>query len=103
MIAQIEEHHQGQDRAIVEAFIRKFDKASLTEKGRLLQELKAHSLENEPHLTKKERKSLQKVYRQELVKRSIMLKVVAAWVITVPATGLLAAGIFFAIRGFMVP
>jgi len=104
MIAQIEEHHQGQDRQIVEIFIRKFDKASLAEKGRMLQELKAQSLKNdEPHLTKKERKNLKKVYRQELVKRSIMLKVVAAWVITVPATGLIAAGIFYAIRGFMIP
>ena len=103
MIQQIEEHHKGQDRAIVEAFIRRFDKASLKEKGRLLQEIKAKSLEHDPHLTKKERKGLKKVYRQELVKRSIMLKVIAAWVITVPATGLIAAAIFYAIRGFMLP
>ena len=103
MIAQIEEHHQGQDREIVEAYIRRFDRASLAEKGRMLQELKALSLENNSHLTKKERKGLKKVYRQELVKRSIMLKVVAAWVITVPATGVIASGIFYAIRGFMTP
>mgnify|MGYP005749286491 CR=1 FL=1 len=103
MIQKIEEHHQGQDRAIVEAFIRRFEKASLAEKGRMLQDLKTKSLENNAHLTKKERKGLKKVYRQELVKRSIMLKVVAAWVITVPATALIAAAIFFAIRGFMLP
>lgn len=103
MIQQIEEHHHGKDRAIVEAFIRRFDKASLAEKGRMLQNLKNDALDNNAHLTKKERKGLKKVYRHELVKRSIMLKVIAAWVITVPATALLAAGIFFAIRSFMLP
>lgn len=101
MLQQIEEHHQGQEREIVEAFIRRFDKANLSEKGRMLQELKTQSLENDPHLTKKERKGLKKVYRQELVKRSIILKVVAAWVITVPATALLAAGVFFTINTMM--
>lgn len=103
MIQQIEEHHQGKDRAVVEAFIRRFNKASLKEKGRMLQALKTEALENDTHLTKKERKGLKKVYRQELVKRSIMLKVVAAWVITVPATALIAAMLFFTIRGFMMP
>jgi len=101
MLQQIEEHHQGQEREIVEAFTRRFDKASLAEKGRMLQELKTQSLENDPHLTKKERKGLKKVYRQELVKRSIILKVVAAWIITVPATALLAAGVFFTINTMM--
>lgn len=103
MIQRIEDHHQGKDRAIIEAFIRRFEKASLARKGRMLQGIKKKSLGNNAHLTKKERKGLKKVYRQELVKRSIMLKVIAAWVITVPATGLLAAAIFYAIRGYMLP
>jgi PiT family inorganic phosphate transporter len=101
MIRQIEEHHEGQEREIVEAFIRRFDKANLAEKGRMLQDLKTKSLENDAHLTKKERKGLKKAYNQELVKRSIILKVVAAWVITVPATALLAAGIFYSISMMM--
>jgi len=33
------------------------------------------------------------------VKRSLVLKVAAAWVVTVPASAGLAALIFFAIRG----
>jgi len=101
MIRQIEEHHEGQEREIVEAFIRRFDKANLAEKGRMLQDLKTKSLENDAHLTKKERKGLKKAYNQELVKRSIILKVVAAWVITVPATAALAAGIFYSISMMM--
>ena len=49
-------------------------------------------------LTKKERKSLKKVYRQELVKRSHLYKIAAAWIITVPLSGILAALLFFMIR-----
>ncbi|WP_029935821.1 inorganic phosphate transporter [Thiomicrospira pelophila] len=98
MIQKIEDHHKGKDRAIVEAFIRRFDKASLAEKGRMLQDLKNDALDNNAHLTKKERKGLKKVYREELVKRSIMLKVIAAWVITVPATALISAGVFYSIQ-----
>lgn len=103
MIQKIEDHHKGKDRAIVEAFIRRFDKASLAEKGRMLQDLKNDALDNNAHLTKKERKGLKKVYREELVKRSIMLKVIAAWVITVPATAVIAAGVFYSIQLIMVP
>ena len=50
-------------------------------------------------ISKQERKSLRRYHKQALVKRSIMLKVVAAWIITVPASALMAAGIFFMIRG----
>ena len=55
------------------------------------------------HLTKKERKSLGRIHRQELVKRSHLLKIAAAWVITVPISGLMAAIIYFTIRGIMLP
>ncbi len=67
----------------------------------MLAELKQHKAEVE--LTKKERKSLNKVYQKELVKRSAFLKIVAAWVITVPVSGILAAMIYFTIRGMMLP
>jgi PiT family inorganic phosphate transporter len=54
-------------------------------------------------LFKKERKQLKKVYRKELVKRSMLLKIAAAWVITVPLAGLLAAMLYFMIRGMLLP
>jgi PiT family inorganic phosphate transporter len=53
-------------------------------------------------LSKKERKSLKRVYKTELVKRSALLKIVAAWLVTVPFSGALAALIFYAIRGMML-
>ncbi len=100
-IQEIRDHHQGADQQEVEEFIKRFEKASLIEKKEMLSQLKAHKAEVE--LSKKERKSLNKVYQKELVKRSAFLKIVAAWLITVPASALLAAIIYFTIRGMMLP
>ena len=35
---------------------------------------------------KSERKALKKAYKQEIVKRSAVMRIVAAWIVTVPAT-----------------
>ena len=99
-IQEIKDHHQGEDEEAVNEFIAEFSKASVARKKIMLTQLKAHKASVE--LTKKERKSLNKVYQKELVKRSAFLKIVAAWVITVPASALLAAILFFTIRGMMV-
>jgi PiT family inorganic phosphate transporter len=101
MVAEIEQHHQGADRSEVERYLERFKAASLQEKGEMLEQLKRHKASAD--LTKKERKSLKRVYRHELVKRSALLKIAAAWVITVPVSGLLAAVLFFTIRGMMLP
>jgi len=96
MIEEIKSHHQDQDEAVVESFLLEFKTASISDKASMLKQLKQHSARAE--LTKKERKQLKKLYRQELVKRSHLMKIVAAWVITVPASGLMAAIIYFALR-----
>lgn len=101
MVEEIKEHHHGKDEAEVEHFLNEFRKATIVEKGIMLQQLKDHSAEAE--LSKKERKGLKKIYRTELVKRSALLKIVAAWVITVPASGLMAAILYFTLRGMMLP
>ena len=36
------------------------------------------------------------------VKRDAVKKIIAAWIITVPAAAILAASIFFMIKGFML-
>lgn len=100
-LQEIKDHHQGQDQEEFERFVKKFEKASLIEKKEMLAQLKAKQAEVE--LSKKERKTLNKVYQKELVKRSAFLKIVAAWIITVPASALLAAMIYFMIRGMMMP
>ncbi|MEJ2591824.1 MAG: inorganic phosphate transporter [Candidatus Thiodiazotropha sp.] len=101
MVEEIEMHHQGTDRQEVEAFIEKFKTAGLDEQALMLKQLKEHKANAE--LTKKERKGLKKVYRHELVKRSALLKIVAAWIVTVPASALMAAMLYFTIRGMMMP
>lgn len=100
-IQEIKDHHQGQDQTEIDQYIQKFEKASIIEKKRMLAQLKQKKAE--VTLSKKERKSLNKVYQKELVKRSAFLKIVAAWVITVPASALLAAMLYFTIRGIMLP
>jgi len=101
MLEEIQLHHLGSDKAIVEEFLVKFRHAGMEEKNSMLKQLKQHSAEAD--LSKKERRSLKRVYRNELVKRSALLKIATAWVITVPVSGLLAAALFFMIRGMMLP
>ncbi len=101
MVVEIKSHHEGKDEAEVTAFLDKFEEASFDEKGQMLADLKKHK--QAPTVTKKERKSLAKEYNKELVKRSAVMKIAAAWIITVPLSGLLAAVIYFTLRGMLLP
>jgi PiT family inorganic phosphate transporter len=106
MVDEIMAHHPPGDQEAIEAFLARFEKASIEDKGIMLRELKLKAklhLDEEELLSPKERKGLRKVYRGELVKRSQLIKIAAAWVITVPASALLGALFFFAIRGAMLP
>lgn len=100
-IDEIREHHEHVDPEVTEAFLNKFNKASVASKSQMLKELKAQK--NQTEFTKKERKSLKKVYKQQLVKRSHVYKIAIAWVVTVPTSALMAAFLYFTIRGMLVP
>lgn len=100
-IDEIKTHHQSKDEEEVKQFLIEFDKASIQEKSYMLQQLKQHK--TDAQLSKKERKGLKSVYREELVKRSALMKIAAAWVVTVPASGIMAATMFFTLRGMMLP
>ena len=104
MVDDIKQHHPEGDQEAIETFLRRFDDASVEEKGRLLRELKkAQKKRVDPaNFSKTERKGLRKVYRQELVKRSQIVRIASAWVITVPASALMAAMFFFMIRGMLL-
>lgn len=91
--------HVGEDKAVVEACLAEFSKASLEGKRALLAQLKARA--GQALLSKMERKQLRKEVKRELVKRSEVLKIIAAWLITVPVTALLAALIYYAIFGMV--
>ncbi len=100
MIEEIKHHHEDDDQEVVENFLDEFDEAPLERKNEMLMLLKQKSAK--AHLTKKERKQLSKVYKTELVTRSHLKRIIAAWIITVPATGAMAALFFYMIRGMLL-
>lgn len=104
MVDEIKQHHPEDDQEAIEAFLKRFDAASVEEKGEMLRELKRARKQriDSTNFSKTERKGLRKVYRQELVKRSQIVRIVSAWVITVPASALMAGILFFTIRGILL-
>lgn len=101
MVNEIMQHHAESEHEVVETFLKDFQKATVAGKKSMLQTLKQNNTATD--FSKSERKSLKKVYRKELVKRSALLRIAAAWVITVPASAILAALIFYTIRGALLP
>lgn len=104
ILQEIEDHHrdQGSTAAEVEVFIKAFEAASRDEKTYMLKELKQLGKRGQSEISKAERKSLRKVHRKQLVKRAVMMRVIAAWIITVPATACIAALVFFTLRGMLL-
>ena len=100
-IAQIREFHKDDPSEVLDKFLTEYEASNFEEKGDMLKVLK----KDREHfsMTNKERKSLRKVYRKELVKRSMVAKIAAAWVITVPVAAIMAAMLYYMIRGFMLP
>ena len=101
MIEDIKLHHGSESPEEVEAFLVRFEAATVHERGAMLRELKRQKAESV--LRKADRKELRKIHRQELVKRSLFIRIAGAWIITVPVAGTVAAGLFFMIRGIMLP
>ncbi len=101
MIEKIRLHHADADAAAVEAFLERFDAATVRERGQMLRQMKRQA--GAGRLRKKERKGLRNINRIALVKRSLLLKIAAAWLVTVPATAIAGAMIFFMLRGAMLP
>lgn len=92
-------HHAGADKEVVDRFLDDFMHASIERKRELLDQLKRDSAVAE--LSKFERKQLRRVYREDLVKRSEVVKIVAAWLVTVPVSGALGALFYFMIFGMV--
>tara|TARA_R110000787_G_scaffold207602_7_gene317629 strand:+ start:1378 stop:2949 length:1572 start_codon:yes stop_codon:yes gene_type:complete len=105
VIEEIRQHHRDQESSVseVEDFLSRFEAAPIDVKDRMLKQLKQRGKAGQTAISKQERKGLRKVYRKNLVKRSVVMRVIAAWIITVPASAIMAAIAFFAIRGAMLP
>lgn len=96
LIAEIKDHYEGESPEVANAFLDRFEAADIKDRGAILKEMKKSR-----SMVKSDRKRLRKAYKKELVKRSMALKIAAAWIITVPAAGVLAAIFYFVIRTIM--
>lgn len=96
---KIAEHHEGEEKKRLQDFLENFQNADLKEMEDLLKEAKVHK--KELGIKKSERKQLKSIYKEQLVKRSAIKKIVTAWIVTVPCSASLAAGIFFIIRPWL--
>jgi len=102
MLEEIRLHHADHDPEAVEGFLARFEAADVTKKGEMLRQMKTQAAKNRL-LGKRERKGLGRVHRVELVKRNLLLRIAAAWIITVPIAAMLSAMFFFMIRGMLLP
>lgn len=103
-IEKIRRHmaNEGQESpAAIDAFITRFDAASVPEKKQFLKDLKQKAIKEE--LSWGQRRRFKKAYKAKLVERSMLFKIILAWVVTVPLTGIFAACIFFMLRGMLLP
>ena len=60
------------------------------------------SIDEKEDLVKMEKKEYKSVKKIKYVKRDAVKKIIAAWIITVPAAAILSAAVFFMIRGIML-
>lgn len=105
MEAVVRAGHQGEDRAEVEAYLARFEAAEVGEKKRMLAEMKkrakAREIAEGALFDKREQKAFKKAYKKEIVKRSVVLRIVAAWIVTVPATAVLAAVLYHVVAAVL--
>ena len=94
-------HVGNPDLSKVEQVLADFRNAPAEEKKIMLDALKA--MGPEAVISAAQRKKLRKALKRQLVKRSTLLKIASAWIITVPVSGVLAALFYFALRGMMLP
>jgi PiT family inorganic phosphate transporter len=85
----------------VEAVLRDFRNAPVEEKRRILKALKA--MGPEAVISAAQRKELNRALKRQLVSRQSLLKIVSAWIITLPVSGFLAALFYFVLRGMLLP
>lgn len=96
---KIMEHHDPAEQERLRPFLDDFRNASVEEMENLLKQAKK---KKQVPLSKSERKRLKKIYREEMVKRSHLVRIAAAWIITVPASAIMAAILFFTLRGLLI-
>lgn len=92
--------HEGDEHLDeVERMLHEFQAASTEGKQEMLADLKA--MGEDAVITAAQQKKLRKALKRQLVKRSQLLKIVWAWIITVPASAGLGALFFVVLQGVL--
>jgi inorganic phosphate transporter, PiT family len=104
ILTEIRASHPEEDTASAEAFIAQFHATPFAARKAMLSDLKARNRMGTPtSLDKADRKALARAHKRDIVNRSLMIRIFAAWIITVPAPAILSALVFFTLRGKLMP
>jgi PiT family inorganic phosphate transporter len=95
--------HPEEDTEGVEGFLRRFHAVPLSERGAMLHDFKVRTRVGQSEVTKLDRKTTTRVHKRDRVDRSLVLRIFAAWAVTVPATVVISAVVYFTLRGIMIP
>lgn len=102
VIENVLHSHRGDTHfAEVARVLHEFQTAPPEDKRRMLAQL--DEMGEEAVITAAQRRQLKKALKRQLVKRSHLLKIVSAWLVTVPVSAGLSALFYFSLRGMMLP
>lgn len=87
-VHEVKHHHSHLDDNTVDMHVNDYDKSTYRNKVETISDIRK----------KRKHHPIFQLEKQHLVKRELVLKIAAAWIITVPATGFMAAAIFFIIK-----
>lgn len=103
MLDDIRTCHAHAPQGELEAFTQRFEAADIATRKAMLAEMKADASAYLEPTTYSQRRAQRQSHAQSLVKRSLMYRIAAAWIITVPASAAMAAILFYTLRGFLLP
>ena len=88
--------YAGEEREALDLFLNRFRSATLPRKKEMLEGLyRQHA---DVQLTRKELKRINKLYHRQLVKRTLLRRIVALWILTIPASAALG-GLLYSLAG----
>lgn len=103
MLDDIRSCHAHSTQQELDAFTQRFEAADIATRKTLLAELRASSSAYIEPAGYRQRRAQRQSHAESLVKRSLMYRIAAAWIITVPASAAMAALVFYTLRGFLLP
>lgn len=103
ILDDIHEAHPEGDTKAVDRFLERFHAAPFADRSAMLDQLKLETRAGDSDITKSDRKAIKRFHKRDLVDRSLVLRIFAAWIITVPATAAISAVVYFTLRGIMLP